>query len=127
MTPNQLNTLLQLKEGHALVDSQAARDLQDQGLAVVLRDGIPGVPDVARAALSDIGQLTAAYWVIRDERRVERFSRGAELIRTIRTMWRANNGADHDVIEARIQGLMEEFDLTLPEWHYWATHSRMES
>lgn len=59
---------------------------------------------------------------IRPARRFDTFSRGASLVRDIRAMWVINNrgSVDNAAINARIQAVREEFDLTLDEWHYWA-------
>lgn len=62
---------------------------------------------------------------VRSERTISAFSRGAELTRAINTMWDENRRTPvtpsrNRIIEERIAALMAEFDLTLPEWHYWA-------
>ena len=54
---------------------------------------------------------------IRGERTVERFSRGLELVRAIHSVWDANE------LIPRIEALLREFDLTVPEWHYWANQA----
>ena len=69
---------------------------------------------------------------IRPERSFEQFSRGLELVKVIHAMWkrnaketwRGNNVVGwippSRAINARIEALMAEFDLTLGEWFYWA-------
>lgn len=57
---------------------------------------------------------------IRPERSFTAYSRGAELTRAIREMWKANRGATNAVINARIDAIVREYDLTLDEWHHWA-------
>jgi len=63
--------------------------------------------------------------MIRPERSVESFSRGAELTSAITAMWEHNaamcgmSAEINATINARIDAIMEEFDLTLQEWHYW--------
>jgi hypothetical protein len=68
---------------------------------------------------------------IRTERTIEVFSRGLELVRAIERMWalnaketwRGNNVVGwvppSVAIVERIKAVMAEFDLTLPEFHYW--------
>jgi hypothetical protein len=62
---------------------------------------------------------------IRHERSFEGFSRGLEVVRAIHKLWRENDklsrrGATASDINANIDALIEEFDLTIDEWHYWA-------
>lgn len=67
--------------------------------------------------------------MIRRERTIEVFSRGAELIQAICRMWEANKllkpGAPdvNKTINARINAIVQEYDLTVAEWHYWCRHA----
>jgi hypothetical protein len=67
---------------------------------------------------------------VRPERSFERFSRTLELVRAIKAMWEAHDRIPASVwprstvINWNIDRLMEEFDLTIPEWHYWAEQVR---
>lgn len=59
---------------------------------------------------------------IRQERTFETFSRGAELVRTIQAFWDKSNrlpAGSNRLIAEGSKELCEEFDLTIPEWHYW--------
>jgi hypothetical protein len=63
---------------------------------------------------------------IRPERAADRYARGLVLIRAIRSMWDRNSrlvGSDKGVDDG-IKEIMEEFDLTLVEWHYWCSAAR---
>lgn len=60
---------------------------------------------------------------IRPERALEAFSRGSELVRDIRAMWRLNKGATNAEIADRISFLRLKYDLTLAEWHHWCEQS----
>ena len=62
---------------------------------------------------------------IRTERKFETYSRGPELVRAIKALWERNEAdrgraGGNDRINARIEALAAEYDLTVPEWHYWA-------
>ncbi len=67
---------------------------------------------------------------IRSERSFDHYTRGLELLRAIRHVWKVNEAIPHthrgvhpsrnEQIEANILALLDEFDLTIPEWHYWA-------
>lgn len=47
-------------------------------------------------------------------------------MRAIHRMWDANEliprqtGQFNRIVNERIEALLREFDLTVPEWHYWA-------
>lgn len=61
---------------------------------------------------------------IRKERRFESYSRGPELIREIRKLWRDTQEAAFDLngygrINDRIRSLVTDFDLNACEWRYW--------
>ena len=79
------------------------------------------------ACCEGANHLAHAPRVIRPERSFEQYSRGAELVRAIQALWRTNRalppGANAQ-IDANIQALRDEFDLTLSEWHYWAEQTR---
>lgn len=62
---------------------------------------------------------------IRHERSFDGFSRGLEVVKAIHKLWRENDklsrrGASASQVNDNISALIEEFDLTLDEWHYWA-------
>ena len=62
---------------------------------------------------------------IRPERSIERFSRGLELVRAIRRMWKCNEKVhNNQLINSRIQAIVDEYDLRLPEWFYWCDLAR---
>ena len=61
---------------------------------------------------------------IRPERTFEVYSRGPQLVRAIQALWEGNVGLSGEAIDSRIRGLMAEYDLSLPEWHYWARQVR---
>lgn len=61
--------------------------------------------------------------VVRPERSTLHYSRGAELARAIRKLWEANARlppGQNATINARIEALLAEFDLTLDEWYHWS-------
>ena len=63
--------------------------------------------------------------MIRPERSFENFSRSLELIRAIRSMWDVHAKlppGQNQTIEDNIQKILDDFDLTVDEWHYWARH-----
>ncbi len=60
---------------------------------------------------------------VRPERTMEQFSRGLEVVRSIRAMWDGHSrlpAGSNEIIERNIRALMAEFDLTLTEWYYWS-------
>ncbi len=60
---------------------------------------------------------------VRPERRFEQYSRGAEMIEVIIEMWRDHNAlpaGSNDQIARNTRALMDEYDLTYPEWYYWS-------
>lgn len=69
---------------------------------------------------------------IRPERSLELFSRGHELVKAIHAMWVENNlyrsgfepRKTHEQIMVGIMAIVEGFDLTVAEWHYWCDHAR---
>lgn len=71
---------------------------------------------------------------VRPSRTFENYSRGLLLVRAIREMWELNEKtrwrmvdgrwvAPGTVINARIEAICAEHDLTIPEWHYWCRHA----
>jgi hypothetical protein len=63
--------------------------------------------------------------LVRPERSISGYSRGAELTRAIHAMWQANEATPISVervsiVNQRIESLMAEFDLTYGEWYYWS-------
>jgi hypothetical protein len=63
--------------------------------------------------------------LVRPERSISGYSRGAELTRAINAMWQANEATPISVervsiVNQRIESLMAEFDLTYGEWYYWS-------
>lgn len=66
--------------------------------------------------------------VIRPERSFEAFSRGAELLRAIRSLWVRNArlpaGSNREIAE-RVEALRGEFDLTYDEWYHWSDMARL--
>jgi hypothetical protein len=67
-------------------------------------------------------QTCASARKVRPERTFENYSRGGELVQAIRAMWRANNklpAGSNAAVERNIQEVLGNFDLTIPEWHYW--------
>ena len=66
---------------------------------------------------------------IRPERSFEQFGRGLQLIRAIRAMWGVHESlpaGSNAQINANIEVVRAEFDITIPEWHYWCRQSRTE-
>lgn len=64
---------------------------------------------------------------IRAERNINNFSRGRSVVLKIQRMWQANTmlpGGSNDTIDARIEEIRTEFDLTIEEWHYWCRIAR---
>lgn len=64
---------------------------------------------------------------VRPERTFEQFSRGLELVRAIRRMWFVHSCPPRPTnreINANIQAIVERFDLTVKEWHYWCRIAR---
>lgn len=65
--------------------------------------------------------------VIRPERSFEAFSRGAELVRAIRSLWASNAllpaGSNREIAEG-VERLRSEFDLTYDEWYHWSDVAR---
>lgn len=81
-----------------------------------IKDELPPAPD--------------PYYAVRPERSVECFERGAELVRRIIKMWDIHDLIPlsvydrNQIINQNIENLLKEFDLTVPEWHYWAEIAR---
>jgi hypothetical protein len=67
---------------------------------------------------------------IRDHMTIDRCSVGFRIVVAIQNCQDENNRLWHGLpdinqrIEANIQRVMDDFDLTLGEWHYWCKQSR---
>lgn len=62
--------------------------------------------------------------MLRPERSVDLYSRGAELTQAILKVWKDNDRVPYTDdrcarINANCEAVMVEFDLTMEEWHHW--------
>jgi hypothetical protein len=80
--------------------------------------------------------MTVAHREIRTSRRLDTYSRGHELLIAVENCQDANQRLSRDLpdLNQRIEGncrrVMQEFDLTVDEWHYWCdqlTESRIRA
>ena len=65
---------------------------------------------------------TATHRSIRPERTFERFNRGFRLVQDILEMWSQHYRqpcVSNRQINANIHAIVDEYDLTAAEWHYW--------
>lgn len=86
-------------------------------------------PDGARRRV-EIKRLGAMERRVRPERTFESYSRGAELVETLRATWLVNNAlppGSNDAIEQNMRKVAADFDLTVPELHYWCKLAAKEA
>jgi hypothetical protein len=67
---------------------------------------------------------------VREHMTAERSSVGYKIVIAIQSCWDQNNRLrlglpdNNQRVEANIQRVMDEFDLTVGEWHYWCKQAR---
>jgi hypothetical protein len=63
---------------------------------------------------------------VRYDRTRENFGRGFRLIRRIRRLKRTHGRMPKEGHES-VAAIRKEYDITLPEWHYWCTQAGEEA